>query len=76
MSDLPVWSSAEASEFDGWVEKLKSKAVLTEDECRALCEKGRASTSDGLFARLFPSDGAAPASDEENADAAAPPRLD
>ena len=26
--------------------------------------------------RLFPSDGAAPASDEENADAAAPPRLD
>ena len=43
---------------------------------RALCEKGRATTSDGLFARLFPSDGAAPASDEENADAAAPPRLD
>ena len=43
---------------------------------RALCEKGRASTTDGLFARLFPSDGATPASDEETADAAAPPRLD
>ena len=43
---------------------------------RVLCEKERASTTDGLFARLFPSDGATPASDEETADAAAPPRLD